>query len=630
MHDSFSGGQAIGKTVGLLIGSVSDPRDAAVWAGAVDAALASGAGLVCFECRPGGDCSDLVCRLVSSECVDGLIVGIDLGQDDLSDVLPAAVSLPTVALDGSDRGVDGITLDYAEAMRTAVHHLIEVHRRGRVALIVRETSGHADRQHLQAYVSVLQARGLAYDPDLVIVGDEGLSSDGVIRTLFDERSAAPDALVATCSEMAFELIDGLVRRGLRVPQDVSIVALSDEGAERSEGGLLATVTQPWAEVGRRAVEALLAHWGGDAMPGDVVLQARLRPGLSCGCVSSQTEATRSSDPEAARWDADRGIDRRSREAQDRILRRLAAIASLDDLSAALREDLSRCGIPRAFVWLSEDRSARPGWARLVGAYDVDNSCAETTSAQPISATQLVPAGSSRAQTPRALLVQRLYARGQEIGHVVFEAGSEQGALLAVVSPSLGPIVDGLALVQHVVDQLASALETSSVRSELPASLAGAEALGELGEQIRRADSEAALLHTAERAVSGLLRVPVRIEPVRGPAPRPTAGLSIEVDGITGYVLTIDDQKQRSLSVEERGIVQQACRQIGDALSRLRLLEQAATRAEQERVVGEIVRKIEQAPDLQSLMRIAADELSRALRASHAYIRMGTEDELLGR
>ena len=86
---------------------------------------------------------------------------------------------------------------------------------------------------------------------------------------------------------------------------------------------------------------------------------------------------------------------------------------------------------------------------------------------------------------------------------------------------------------------------------------------------------------------------------------------------------------RPLTAEERSLAQAACAQVGEALARLRSLERTSTQVARERALAEIVRKLEQAPDLESLMRTAADELARALRASRAYVHLGTREELSG-
>lgn len=63
-----------------------------------------------------------------------------------------------------------------------------------------------------------------------------------------------------------------------------------------------------------------------------------------------------------------------------------------------------------------------------------------------------------------------------------------------------------------------------------------------------------------------------------------------------------------------------------ALQNARLFEQTQTRAERERVIREISDQMQRAVDMETLMRITAEELNRALGGSRAYVRLGTEAE----
>ena len=69
-------------------------------------------------------------------------------------------------------------------------------------------------------------------------------------------------------------------------------------------------------------------------------------------------------------------------------------------------------------------------------------------------------------------------------------------------------------------------------------------------------------------------------------------------------------------------------QLGIALESARLYQEAQRRAARERLTGEISNKLQQARDMDGLIRQAVQELQTALGASYAVVHMGTEDELL--
>ena len=69
-------------------------------------------------------------------------------------------------------------------------------------------------------------------------------------------------------------------------------------------------------------------------------------------------------------------------------------------------------------------------------------------------------------------------------------------------------------------------------------------------------------------------------------------------------------------------------QLAMLVENRRLLERVQARVERERVVREIADQMERATDVEALMRITAEGLNKALGTSRAYVRMGTEAELV--
>jgi GAF domain-containing protein len=208
--------------------------------------------------------------------------------------------------------------------------------------------------------------------------------------------------------------------------------------------------------------------------------------------------------------------------------------------------------------------------------------------------------------------------------------SANGALVCYsTSPSAFDEHDAVAL-QPVVDLLASAIETRRALMRHQDELQHSRALREIEIQLRKAVDRNSLLTAAEEALRGALQRPVHIAPVLPAADPLPGGYPVEVGGRTVATVVVSSGESGALSRHERTLVHATSQELADALARLELLERASTRAGREREIRGIVAKIEQAPDLDSLMRIAADELARALHASSAYVQMGGPDDLLGR
>jgi LacI family transcriptional regulator len=106
-------------------------------------------------------------------------------------------------------------------------------------------------------MQALQDGGIAPDPQLVVEGNL-LQQSGVlaIETLL-LRGRPFSAIFAANDQMAFGARLGLYRRGIRVPDDVSLVGFDDEASAAYFSPPLTTVRQPAVQLGQTAAQAIL-------------------------------------------------------------------------------------------------------------------------------------------------------------------------------------------------------------------------------------------------------------------------------------------------------------------------------------------------------------------------------------
>jgi sigma-B regulation protein RsbU (phosphoserine phosphatase) len=139
-------------------------------------------------------------------------------------------SLPAVNIGCSmENVITSILVDNYDGMRAAVRHLIEAHGCRRLAFIKGPADNPDAQEQFQAYADVLQAFGLALDPDLLFQPYDWSPPGGWegVRTLLDERGKQFDALVAANDNMALAAMAELQSRGLQVPYDVVVCGFDD-------------------------------------------------------------------------------------------------------------------------------------------------------------------------------------------------------------------------------------------------------------------------------------------------------------------------------------------------------------------------------------------------------------------
>jgi transcriptional regulator with GAF, ATPase, and Fis domain len=80
---------------------------------------------------------------------------------------------------------------------------------------------------------------------------------------------------------------------------------------------------------------------------------------------------------------------------------------------------------------------------------------------------------------------------------------------------------------------------------------------------------------------------------------------------------------RALTESELAMIEAVIDQVAQTAENLRLFEETRERASFEQAVGEISQKLRQASSMETLVKTAAEELSRVLGTSHSLVRMGT-------
>lgn len=107
----------------------------------------------------------------------------------------------------------------------------------------------------QGYLGCLEKAGLGVDPVLDRFGDFTVESgrqEGQVLLDLDER---PTAVFCASDEMAIGMLRAASERGLRVPEDLSVIGVDDH--ELAEYVDLTTVRQPVEELGRLAALQIL-------------------------------------------------------------------------------------------------------------------------------------------------------------------------------------------------------------------------------------------------------------------------------------------------------------------------------------------------------------------------------------
>jgi DNA-binding LacI/PurR family transcriptional regulator len=112
-------------------------------------------------------------------------------------------------------------------------------------------------QRRQGYASALSEAGIEVDPDLVREGDYSFESGE--RLMTELWRARPTAIFVGGDAMALGALRALHVLGIRVPDDISLVAFGNPDSVRFATPAVTAVDLPVAAAGRTAVELALAR-----------------------------------------------------------------------------------------------------------------------------------------------------------------------------------------------------------------------------------------------------------------------------------------------------------------------------------------------------------------------------------
>ena len=246
-------------TVGLLISDVGNPFYPEVIHGVEDVAMEAGYDV--FLCNTSYDLKRGMAfvRSLADKQVDGTMLMSSSMSDEL--VLELAHhQIPVVVLDWQLDVVDGvvgtIAVDFETGIQTAANHLVDLGHR-RFAHVSGPAALRTAHTRRDVFLHALANRGI--DPASVVVVEGNFRIDGGRQAMAELASLRerPTAVFAANDLMALGIVWEARKRGLDVPQDLSVVGLDDILLAQQNVPSLTTIALPRYEIGSTAMQMIL-------------------------------------------------------------------------------------------------------------------------------------------------------------------------------------------------------------------------------------------------------------------------------------------------------------------------------------------------------------------------------------
>lgn len=257
------------QTVAVVVPDLANPTFQAILRGISRAAAASGYHVLIADSAEQVE-EERVLAVETRRRTDGVILCAPRLEQNSLDALLRELSPVVVINRGEQDAAPVVAADYGRALSELVEHLYALGHR-RVAFLAGVARSASNAARLAAL-----AEARTSHPDLEIL-------EVACGVDFDSGSAVADTVLATGATgilafndlVAMGLLSALGDRGVRVPEDVSVVGFDDIPFARYTTPPLTTAAVPAGELGERAWSAMHALLEGAEAESFVILEPRI-------------------------------------------------------------------------------------------------------------------------------------------------------------------------------------------------------------------------------------------------------------------------------------------------------------------------------------------------------------------
>ncbi|HEV7951086.1 MAG TPA: substrate-binding domain-containing protein, partial [Glaciihabitans sp.] len=208
---------------------------------------------------------------IKSRGTDGIVLVVSELAPHARDEL-SHLQVPIVAIDpiGSDTE-SFVTVSATDWVggREATEHLLALGH-NRIGFITGPMSLECHQDRLDGYTSALGRAQIASDSELVRYGDSLIGGGTKFGGELLDLPNRPTAIISGSDEQAYGVYLAARERGLRIPEDLSVVGFDDVDLCRWVSPQLTTVQQPLASMAAEATRLLLMLAGGDEVASPTV------------------------------------------------------------------------------------------------------------------------------------------------------------------------------------------------------------------------------------------------------------------------------------------------------------------------------------------------------------------------
>ncbi len=245
------------STIGLIVPDNSNPFFAEVAKGVEDAGYEAGVSVIL--CNSDGS-FDRECRylqVLADKQVDGVIFIATTPQvDHLAGIVGEHAPMVVFYRQSPDAWFDSMVVDNLGGGYLATKHLIEIGHR-QIACVSPASVNSPSTLRVSGYRQAMEEAGLEIEDTLIYRGDNRFAGGRDGASWLIGTGLSFTAVFACNDVMAIGAIREFQQRGLRVPDDISVIGFDGIALGQYMTPALSTIVQPRYEAGQRAFELLI-------------------------------------------------------------------------------------------------------------------------------------------------------------------------------------------------------------------------------------------------------------------------------------------------------------------------------------------------------------------------------------
>ena len=278
-------------TIGLVISELDNPLFVPVAAGVEEVLRPAGYNIV-LASAPDAEREKQAIETLRSQQVDGFIfmaLSLCFPYQHLIQLKEEGVPFVVINRALEDREINQVSWDDRGTAYLATRHLLQLGHT-RIGMISGPLNNIPPRRSAlerhQGWLDALQEQGL-HMPDEWLV--DGLYTyeggyQAIVQLVEQGTAQLPDALFIASDAMAVAALKALYQAGIKVPEDMAVIAIGDPPFAAYTQPALSTFILPVPEAGRRAAHILLEHLthGLESSTQQVTLNCTMQIRESCG------------------------------------------------------------------------------------------------------------------------------------------------------------------------------------------------------------------------------------------------------------------------------------------------------------------------------------------------------------